>query len=149
MEPSPRPLVPFLTPLYARLEPLAWPLVRVATGAILIPHGWQKLFGGKLAGTAQGFAKMGLEPAFALALYIALLELVGGTLLALGFLTRLWAVLVAGFMAVAVVRVHWPNGYFWTVGGYEYPLFWGLMALAIAIKGAGRYSLDHRIGYEL
>lgn len=149
MQPEPRPLLPFLMPLYRRAEPIAWLLVRVTTGAMLIPHGWSKLIGGKLEGTAAGFAKMGLEPAFALALYIALLELVGGTLLALGFLTRLWAVLVMGFMAVAVIHAHWANGFFWSVGGYEYPLFWGLMALAIAIKGAGRFSLDHRIGYEL
>jgi putative oxidoreductase len=149
MEAGPRPLVPLLTPIYARLEPLSWLLVRVTTGACLIPHGWQKLLGGKLDGTAQAFAKMGIEPAFALALYIGLLELVGGTLLAIGFLTRLWAVLVIGFMAVAVVHVHWDKGYFWNAGGFEYPLFWGLMALAIAIKGAGRYSVDHLIGHEL
>ncbi len=50
------------------------------------------------------------------------------------------AVLVIGFMAVAVVHVHMKNGFFWTAGGYEYPLFWGLVCVAIAIRGVAERS---------
>ena len=56
--------------------------------------------------------------------------------------------LVAGLMAVAVVQVHLPAGFFWTSGGYEYPLLWGIVALSFAIRGGGRYSVDHYIGKE-
>lgn len=143
-----RPYIPALATLYRPLEELAWPLVRITTGALLMPHGWQKL-SGDMAVVAMGFAKAGLEPALLLAWYIACLELFGGLLLAIGFLTRPVALLVVGFMAVAVVHVHWPNGYFWTVRGYEYPLMWGLMALAIAIRGAGPLSVDALIGREV
>ena len=94
-------------------------------------------------------ATVGLEPAMALATYIAVLELVGGTLLALGLLTRLVAVQVVGFMAVATFHVLWGKGFFWTQGGYEYSLLLGLLAVAIAIKGGGRYSLDRVIGREV
>ena len=54
--------LPMLEPVYARLQPLAYPLVRIATGAFLMPHGAQKLFGfagGNIAETAAGFAKLG------------------------------------------------------------------------------------------
>ena len=32
--------------------------------------------------------------------------------------------------------------------GYEYPLFWGLVALSFVIRGGGRYSVDAAIGRE-
>ena len=115
---------------------------------MLVPHGYMKLFVGGVGKTAAGFAKMGLEPAYPLALYIALLEFVGGIMLALGLFTRAVAVLVIGFMAVAVLHVHMKNGFLWTAGGYEYPLFWGLVCLAIAIRGGGPLSLDAKIGRE-
>jgi putative oxidoreductase len=143
-----RPYIPVLAHLYRPLEPLAWLIVRVATGAMLMPHGWQKL-SGDMNAVAIGFAKAGMEPALALAWYIALLEFVGGGLLVIGFLTRPVAVLVLGFMAVAAFVVHWPNGFFWTQKGYEYPLMWGLLALALAIRGAGPISVDAAIGREV
>jgi putative oxidoreductase len=84
-----------------------------------------------------------------LAVYITLLEFVGGLMLACGLFTRVVAVLAAGFMAVAVVQVHWPNGFFWIAKGYEYPLFWGLVCIALAIRGGGAQSLDAKIGREV
>jgi putative oxidoreductase len=150
--PEARPYIPALARLYRPLEPLAWLLVRLAAGAMLIPHGAQKLFGlwgGDMAKTIAGFAKLGLEPASVFAWYIGSLEFFGGILLVLGLFTRPVAVLVAGFMAVAVVHVHWGNGFFWTKAGFEYPLMWMILALALAIRGAGPHSLDSRIGREV
>lgn len=144
-----RPILPFLAPLERALAPYAWPVVRIAAGVMLIPHGWGKLFGGGLAGTAEAFAGMGLTPAMPLATYIGVLEVFGGLCIALGLLTRFWAAQVVGFMAVAAFYVHWPNGFNWTKGGFEYPLFWGLVALAITFRGGGLLSLDRRIGREL
>ncbi|HSO41828.1 MAG TPA: hypothetical protein VLR47_03125 [Rhodospirillales bacterium] len=40
-----RLILPFLGPLYRRLAPIAWPVVRVVAGLNLMPHGAQKLFG--------------------------------------------------------------------------------------------------------
>ena len=140
-------LVPALGGIYARLTPFAWPLVRIVAGLLLVPHGAMKLFGGMDA-TIGFFAQIGLQPAAALAWYVALLEFVGGILLAAGFLTRLVAVQVAGFMTVAVL-VHSGNGFAWTGGGYEYPLMWGAVALAIAIRGAGPLSVDAALRREI
>lgn len=150
--PEPRPYLPALARLYRPLDVLAWPLVRLAAGAMLIPHGAQKLFGlwgGDIAKTIAGFAQLGLEPAGLLAWYIGCLEFFGGILLVIGLFTRPVAVLVAGFMAMAAFYVHWANGFFWTKAGFEYPLMWMLLAIAIAIRGAGPLSVDAKIGREV
>ncbi len=145
----PRLFIPGLGPLYERFEPYAWPLVRVTAGLMLVPHGWGKLFTeGAVEGLAGGLTKLGLEPAYPLALYIALLELAGGLMLALGLFTRLIAALVIGFMAVSAFHVHWGNGFIWINKGFEYPLFWGLVCIAIAIRGGGAMSLDAKLARE-
>jgi putative oxidoreductase len=143
-------ILPALGGVYDRLieAQIPWLIVRVIVGVNLIPHGAQKLFGGTLGGTIQTFHKVGLEPAAVLATYIACLEFFGGILLAIGLLTRPVALLVLGFMAVAVVHVHLANGFFWTARGFEYPLMWGVLALALLIGGGGRWSVDRMIGRE-
>ena len=148
---TPKPIIPVLHGLATLFSPLAEPLVRVTAGLLLVPHGAQKLFGlfggYGLEVTGQFFAsKLGLPASFAL--LAGLIECVGGLMLALGLATRAVAVLVFGVMAVAVVSVHLPNGFFWTSGGYEYPLLWAVVALSYALRGGGRFSLDRLIGYE-
>ena len=64
---APKPIVPALAPLYQRLSPLSYPMMRFFTGLILMPHGAQKLFGWfgghGLEGTGGFFAQnLGLEP---------------------------------------------------------------------------------------
>jgi putative oxidoreductase len=137
----------------ASLDAMSWTLVRIATGLILVPHGAQKLFGwfggGGLAGTAQFFEQsLGLYPGLLFAGLAGATEFIGGLLLALGLLTRLSAAAVVGVMAYAAFVVHWGNGFFWTAGGYEYPLLWGLVALALVIRGGGPLSLDRALGWK-
>jgi putative oxidoreductase len=145
-----KPVIPALGGAYAALAPIGEALPRVAAGLLLVPHGAQKLFGwfggGGLMATAGGFGGLGFEPAVFWALAVGLLEFFGGLMLALGLLTRPVAAAVVVFMAVATT-VHWPT-YFWNEGGLEMPLFWGLVALAYAIRGGGRYSVDAAIGRE-
>lgn len=138
--------------LLARLASLADPLVRVTAGALLIPHGAQKLFGWfgghGLAGTGEFFgAQLGLEPGILFALAAGTIEVFGGLLLVLGLFTRTTALVVAAFLAVALT-VHIPMGFFWTEGGIEYPLLWTLVALSIFLRGADRYTLDARVGLK-
>lgn len=147
-ERSPALIIPALGPLYRCLSPISYTMIRVVAGLLLIPHGWPKLFGGAAEGSAAFFAKVGLEPALPLVYLVGITEVFGGLCLALGFLTRPAAVAVAIFMAVAAFHVHWPNGLLWIKGGFEYPLFWGIVALAIAIRGGGKWSVDRLIGRE-
>ena len=147
-----KPVVPVFTSLANAFSPFAEPLVRVATGLLLVPHGAQKLFGWfggyGIDATGQFFAtKLGLPAS--LAVVAGIIEFFGGLLLAAGIATRLMAALVFGLMAVAVVQVHLPAGFFWIDGGYEYPLLWGILALSYVMRGGGRYSVDALIGAKI
>jgi putative oxidoreductase len=51
--------------------------------------------------------------------------------------------------AIITFVAHWPQGFTWSRGGWEYPLFWGLIMFAIALRGGGPYSLDRKLGWEL
>ena len=150
-EHSVKPIIPPLNALARFFEPAADPLLRATAGLLLMPHGAQKLFGlfggYGVEATGQFFAtKLGLPASFAL--LAGVIEFFGGLFLALGLATRAVAILIFGVMAVAVVLVHVPQGFFWSAGGYEYPLLWGIVALVYAIRGGGRYSVDALIGYE-
>jgi putative oxidoreductase len=90
-----------------------------------------------------------LQPGLLFALLAGLVEFFGGLALVVGLLTRPAALAVAVLMGVAMLGVHLPNGFFWTSGGYEYPLMWGLIALALLLGGGGRYSLDRRFSLPL
>ena len=147
-----RYLVPRLAGIYAALDTYSWPLIRVATGLFFVPHGLQKLlgfWGGDLGKTAEGFAKLGLEPGMFWASYIGCLELVGGPLLAIGLLTRPIAALFVGFMAVGAFHVHMKIGWFWTGRGMEVPLYLMLICLGILIRGGGALSVDRALGREI
>jgi putative oxidoreductase len=128
-------------------------LLRIVVGGTIALHGSQKVFGAfggpGMAGTHGIVESMGLRPARPLALLLATSELVGGTLLALGFLTPLAAMAAAGVMVSASRLVHWDNGFFAQAGGFEFPLTLGVAAVAIAFTGPGRWSLDHAFGWNL
>jgi len=148
---KPALFVPAMAGLYESVSGLAYPLMRFVTGAFLVPHGGQKLFGwwgGDINGTAGYFSKVGLEPALPLAYLVGCTEFIGGICIAIGLFTRIAAAGVVIQMAVAVLAVHLVNGFFWTKGGFEFPLLWGLLALAIFFRGGGEMSVDQQIGRE-
>jgi putative oxidoreductase len=150
---APRPLIPALAPVYAALAGVTEALLRVAAGAFLIPHGAQKLFGAfggyGLEATGEFFAtQLGFANGFLAALAAGSIEVFGGLLLALGLLTRPAAAVVAVFLAVAAT-FHLGGGFFWTAGGWEYPVLWALVALHFAVRGGGRFSLDRALGREI
>jgi putative oxidoreductase len=115
---------------------------------MLIPHGWPKLTAGVAATAAGTLAKRGIAPAEPLAIVLITLETLGGLCIALGLFTRFWAAAVTIEMAVIVYH-SFANGFTWAKGGYEYPLMWGLIMLAVALRGGGPYSLDRKLGREL
>jgi putative oxidoreductase len=148
-----RPFIPALAGFEGALRPLGAPLIRIAAGLMLMPHGAQKLFGafggGGLSGAAEGFGRMGIEPALPMAALAGGVEFFGGLLLAIGLFTRPAAVAVGILMLVAVFKVHWANGFFNTAGGFEFALLWGFVAAGFAMRGGGRYSVDAAIGREI
>lgn len=144
-----KPIINPLQGLYAALEPLTLPFLRILTGLMLMPHGAQKLFGWfggyGIDGTAGFMESIGHTPGVVFAVVVGATEFFGGMALALGLLTRPVAVAVIILMLNAIA-FHLPNGYFWPNGGFEYPLLWGAVALVFAVRGGGRYSIDSLIG---
>jgi putative oxidoreductase len=143
----PELLFPGLRPFYAWAEPISWALIRITAGLMIIPHGWPKLMMGVSATAQMALVKRGIQPAEPLAIVLIALETVGGLCIALGLFTRFWAAAV--FIEMMVIVYQYLPKFGWTGPGYEYPLFWGLVMLAIALRGGGPYSLDRRIGREL
>ncbi|QDW31207.1 DoxX family protein [Arthrobacter sp. KBS0702] len=120
-------------------------ILRVVTGFLFAAHGWQKFNEFTIPGTQAAFVQMGVPAANLVAPVIATLELVGGVALILGVLTRVFAVLLALDMLGALFLVHAPAGIFAAAGGYELVLLLAAAALAVALVGAGRVSVDKAV----
>ena len=127
---------------------LALLLLRLALGAILWAHGAQKLLGLFGGHGPQGFVRLvgtlGLPAS--LAWLVIAVEFFGGIAIAFGVLSRLAALGFAVEMVVAIIKLHWANGFFTNgsaVGGegYEYPLLLAVVAFVLLLTGPGRFSL--------
>lgn len=121
-------------------------LVRLVVGLTFVGHGAQKLFGwfGGYGpkGTGAWLESIGIKPGVFMAVLAGLGEFVGGLLFAAGLLTPIGAGLLIITMIVAIFSVHGKNGYWVTSNGYEYNLVLIVIALGIALIGAGSYSFD-------
>ena len=129
----------------SRLTTTAITVLRVILGFLFAAHGWQKFNEWTLAGTQAAFAQMGVPAAQISAPLVAGLELAGGIALILGVLTRIVAALLALNMLGALFLVHAPAGVFADKGGYELVLLLAAAALALALTGAGRVSVDRAL----
>ena len=128
-------------------------LIRAVLGLLLFAHGCQKLFGWwgghGLEGTGGFFHTLGHRPGRQMAALAGASEATGGALLFLGLLTPLGAAAIIGTMTVAAVSVHADNGLWATNGGYELPMFYGVVAAGLAFTGPGSFSIDNGLGLHL
>ncbi|MET0982052.1 MAG: DoxX family protein [Telluria sp.] len=121
-------------------------LLRVVLAVLLLFHGVSKLAGG--VGFITGMLdKMGLPGALGYLVYVG--EVIAPLLILIGVWTRPAALVVAGNMLVAVLLVHTAE--FFTMsksGGWALELqgMFFFAALAVALLGAGRYSVGGRGG---
>ncbi len=141
-------IFPALAGFYQRLSPYSYALMRFATGAILVPHGVQKIVNTPIAKFAPNIAAKGLPLPELLAYLTYFSESAAAACLAIGLFTRIAAAVVGIEMIVIVILFQWQFGYFWTNRGYEFALLWVLLCVAIFFKGGGRYSVDRLIGRE-
>jgi putative oxidoreductase len=146
---DPKPLIPALGRHYQFTSDLAYLIVRVTAGLMLIPHGWMKVTSFGVAGVTGMLAKYGTPAPEFFAYLIMALETIGGVMIAIGFLTRPIAAMLVIEFAVIIFIAHWPKGYSVGAGGIEYPLMWGLILLAIALRGGGPWSVDRKLGWEI
>lgn len=145
---QPRLIIPAFGGIYEALSPYMEPLLRFVAGAMLIPHGCQKLFGmfsgGGLSGTAVFMDKAGYSPGMLWAVVVGCTELFGGILLAIGLLTRPVAAAITIELIFAIL-VTIKRGW---MGSNELPVLWLAVVLLFLVRGGGRCSVDRIIGRE-
>lgn len=122
-------------------------LLRVMTGIIFMMHGGMKLFVMGLDATAGFFGQIGIPFAYANAVLVTGVELVGGALLVAGLFTRYVTPLIAATMVVAIATVHGSKGFF-LPDGYEFALSLLVSNVALFLTGSGALALDNVIGRE-
>jgi putative oxidoreductase len=145
--------IPALGNLYASLDRYMLPMLRVVLGAVLIPHGFQKLFGWfggpGFARISASFDNIGYKPGAFWVVVVCLTEIVGGLMLIFGLFTRFAALAVTIFMINSVWFTQSTKGFFWLAGGSEYSIVLLAVALVFLVKGGGEYSIDRRMSKEL
>jgi putative oxidoreductase len=124
-------------------------LLRVVVGLAFVGHGTQKVFGwfGGYGpkGTGGFFTSLGYRAGVLMAVAAGLSEAVGGTLLALGFVTPLAGALLAMVMINAIASVTFKKGF---MLGSELEIAYLTTAVALAAIGPGRFSIDRAIGWD-
>ena len=137
-------ILPALAPLYRCLGQFTNPFLRVVFALLIVPSGYAKFTNPQFAANVTDtIAKLGFAPPTAWFWVVAALETVGVAGLAVGLFTRLWAALFTIEMLVIAIGVYLPTGH-----GYQYPFLLAAVALALTLRGGGRWSLDRAIGRE-
>lgn len=86
------------------LEPFAFVALRVVSGAMFAFHGMQKIF--------HVLTPPGHVPPIGSQIWFGgIIELVAGTLIAIGIYSRCAAFIASGTMAVAYMQFHWRFGF--------------------------------------
>ena len=120
------------------LTPRMLSVLRIVTGLLFLEHGTAKLLGFPLSpnpGPAV-FSLLGVQ---------GILELVGGFLILIGFLTRPVAFILAGDMAVAYFMAHAPRGFFPTLNGGQLAILFCFVFLYFVFAGGGDWSVDEEL----
>jgi putative oxidoreductase len=108
---------------------------RIMVGLLLLEHGTGKLLGFP---ALTGLDKM----PHGLLLFTGSMELIGGALIVVGFMTRPVAFVLSGFMAAAYFMVHFPMGFFPALNFGEAAVLYCFAFLFLAAAGPGAWAID-------
>ena len=113
-------------------------VLRIVTGLLFLEHGTEKLLGFPVSPNSGPvlFSLLGIQ---------GILELAGGFVILIGFLTRPVAFLLAGDMAVAYFMAHAPKGFFPTLNGGQLAILFCFVFLYLVFAGAGPWSVDEQL----
>ena len=115
-------------------------VLRVSTGILFLAHGLLKVLVFTIPGTVGFFESLGL-PGFVA--YLTILgELGGGVALILGIATRPISIALLPIL-LGATWAHSGNGWSFsgTGGGWEFPLFWVVAQIVVALLGAGAFAV--------
>lgn len=130
------------------LGPFGIALIRIVVGFVFVMHGQQKFFEMGVGNLESWFGSLGIPAPALAAMVVSLVELVGGAALIVGVFTRVFGMLLAVDMIVALVVVHLPNGFFAANNGVELVLVLGAASLGLVLTGAGALALDSVLPIE-
>jgi putative oxidoreductase len=120
-----------------RLQPLALLVIRLVLGAIMIAHGYHKVWGGF-------HHHMDMVGSLGIPRWMAYLsagtEFFGGIAIVLGLFTRFFSLAFLIEMSVAIWKVHFKNGLTGT-GGFEFPLALAAIAFTLLCFDGGPWGL--------
>jgi putative oxidoreductase len=115
-----------------RFSPQIYAILRIVAGFLFACHGAQKLFG------ALGGQQMPLGSLMGVA---GIIELVGGILIAVGFLTSCAAFVASGEMAFAYFMQHFPKAPLPVNNNGDAAVLFCFLFLYMAAHGAGTWSI--------
>ena len=118
-----------------RFSPQLYAVMRIVVGLLFACHGAQKLFGVLGGQQVELASKLGLA---------GIIELVGGLMIAIGFLTGTAAFIASGEMAYAYFTAHMPKGGAPIQNGGEPAVLYCFVCLYIAARGVGVWGVDKR-----
>lgn len=124
-----------MKPILSGVEGPVYALLRIVAGLMFAQHGAQKLAGVLGGRQAELFTQMWIA---------GVIELAGGLLVAVGFLTSPVAFICSGQMAVAYWTAHAPQSAWPVRNGGELAALYCFVFLFIAARGAGRWSVDRK-----
>ncbi|WP_327275450.1 DoxX family protein [Streptomyces sp. NBC_01224] len=119
-------------------QPYALGLFRIVVGLLFACHGAASLFGVLGGAMGGGSIPAGTWPGW----YAAVIQLVGGSLVALGLGTRIAALISSGSMAYAYFKVHQPEALFPLQNGGEPSAVFCWVFLLLVFTGPGALALD-------
>ena len=123
-------------------------ILRIVLGIAMIVHGWSKLSGG--VDNVAGFfgETLGIPLPGLMAWVVTIVELVGGILLVVGFLTQIAGILITLDMLGAILFAYLLRGAPFIENGaiaWEKEAVFAAAALCIVLAGPGAWSVEDAV----
>lgn len=124
------------TQLY-KYQPQVLSILRIVVGLIFLQHGLQKWFGFPVAVPALAHIQL-----LSMVGIAGVVEIICGSLITIGLVTRYAAFIASGEMAVAYFISHFPRGFMPIANGGNLPVLYCFVFFYLVFAGAGPWSLD-------
>ncbi len=113
-------------------------ITRIMSGLLFLAHGTAKMFNFPARDGWSGYNPMSLSGA------AGAIEVIGGTLIVLGFFSRPAAFIASGTMAFAYFIAHAPQSFFPLLNRGDAAILFCFLFLYIAAAGPGAFSINKK-----